>query len=311
MSREGAIVDLKRFAVHDGPGIRTTLFLKGCPLSCLWCHNPESIRRGAELGLLKNKCVLCGECAKVCPESCHSFSDGTHRIDRSKCIACGKCVSACLYDALILYGRRLSAEEAARLILEDRFFYEYSNGGATVSGGEPLLQTEFCAELFRLLKTEGVHCTVDTCGNVPWSAFERMLPLTDLFLYDFKEIDSEKHKAFTGVPNERILENLKRLSGCGVPIEIRMPLVPEYNMSDSDLAGAGEFLAGLGNITAVRMLAYHSLAHSKYESVGHTDTMPDVPAPSAEMMERAERILSGFGLRTINTAKENSEKERK
>ena len=305
MSKDGEIVDLKRFAVHDGPGIRTTLFLKGCPLSCVWCHNPESIRRMPELGLLKNKCVLCGECAKVCPESCHSFSDGTHRIDRSKCIACGKCVSACLYDALILYGRRLSAEEAARLILEDRFFYEYSNGGATVSGGEPLLQTEFCAELFRLLKTEGVHCAVDTCGNVPWSAFERMLPLTDLFLYDFKEIDSEKHKAFTGAPNERILENLKRLSGCGVPIEIRMPLVPEYNMSDSDLSGAGEFLSGLKNITAVRLLAYHSLAHSKYESVGHTDTMPDVPAPSAEMMERAERILSGFGLNTINTAKQN------
>ena len=132
-----------------------------------------------------------------------------------------------------------------------------------------------------------------------------MLPLTDLFLYDFKEIDSEKHKAFTGAPNERILENLKRLSGCGVPIEIRMPLVPEYNMSDSDLSGAGELLSGLKNITAVRLLAYHSLAHSKYESVGHTDTMPDVPAPSAEMMERAERILSGFGLNTINTAKQN------
>ena len=306
MKTEGAIVDLKRFAVHDGPGIRTTLFLKGCPLSCIWCHNPESIRREPELGLLHNKCVLCGECAKVCPEQCHSFAEGTHRIDRSKCIACGKCVSACLHDALILYGRRLSAEEAARLILEDRAFYESSNGGATVSGGEPLLQSEFCAELFRLLKREGVHCAVDTCGNVPWSAFERVLPLTDLFLYDFKEIDSEKHRAFTGAPNGRILEHLKRLSGCGVPIEIRMPLVPEYNMSDSDLTGAGEFLSGLGNITAVRLLAYHSLARSKYDSVGHADTMPDVPAPSAEEMEYAERILSGFGLKTINTAKQNT-----
>ena len=307
MRRKGAIVDLKRFAVHDGPGIRTTLFLKGCPLSCIWCHNPESIRRMPELGLLKNKCVLCGECAKVCPLECHSFSAGTHQINRSRCLACGKCVSACLYDALILYGRSLTAEEAAQLILEDRIFYEYSNGGATVSGGEPLLQAEFCAELFRILKQEGIHCAVDTCGNVPWSAFERVLPLTDLFLYDFKEIDSEKHKAFTGAPNERILENLKHLSGCGVPIEIRMPLVPEHNMSDFDLAGAGEFLAGLENITAVRMLAYHSLAHSKYDSVGHADTMPDVPAPSVEEMEHAGQILSGFGLNTINTAKQNTE----
>ena len=312
MKTEGFMVEWKRFAVHDGPGIRTTLFLKGCPLACVWCHNPESVRREPELGFRKNKCVLCGACAGVCPRHCHSFAGNEHRIDRSECIACGKCVSACLYDALVLYGQPISAEEAANRILEDRIFYEYSNGGATVSGGEPLLQAEFCAELFRILKKEGISCAVDTCGNVPWEAFKRVLPLTDLFLYDFKEIDSRKHKEFTGAPNERILENLTRLSECGVPIEIRMPLIPEYNLSDPDLIGAGTFLSRRKNITAVRLLAYHSLARSKYETVGHADTMPSVPAPSAQDMEHAERILSGFGLNIINTAKteQNGKKEK-
>lgn len=306
MTIEASIVDIKRFAVHDGPGIRTTVFLKGCSLSCLWCHNPESIRRGPELGFLKNKCSLCGECEKVCPEHCHSFADGGHRIDRSRCVFCGKCISACLYDALELYGRRISAQETAKLILEDRAFYNHSNGGATVSGGEPLLQAEYCAELFRILKAENIHCAVDTCGNVPWEAFEKVLPFTDMFLYDFKQIDSAKHKACTSAPNERILANLQRLSGCGRPIEIRMPLVPEHNMSDSDLSGAGKFLSGLRNLAAVRLLAYHSLARSKYESAGHEDTMPHVPAPSAEMMEHAKHILSGFGLNVINTTENES-----
>ena len=205
------LVDIKRFAVHDGPGIRTTLFLKGCPLRCLWCHNPESVRPEPELGLPTRRCTVCGRCASACPNGAHLFIGGTHRIDRIRCTACGKCVSACLNDALILYGRSISPQEAARAALEDRAFYRHSGGGVTVSGGEPLLQPEFCAELFQLLHREGVSCAVDTCGCVPWSAFETVLPVTDLFLYDLKEIDPETHRRATGVSNSRILENLRKL----------------------------------------------------------------------------------------------------
>ena len=288
--------DFKRFAVHDGPGIRTTLFLKGCPLHCLWCHNPESISRAKELGFHKRKCTGCGACVQACPDSCHGLGDNGHRIDRSRCTVCGKCVDACLYDALEIYGTEIAPEEAARRILEDRVFYEFSGGGFTVSGGEPLLQADFCAELFGILKEERIHCCLDTCGNVPWTAFEKVVSGTDLFLYDFKVADPEKHRRFTGAGNELILENLKHLSDCGARIEIRMPLIPEYNLSDTDLQEAAAILSGVRGITLIRLLPYHALAREKFAVIGKPDTMPHVHAPSAGMLKHAAEILSARGL---------------
>lgn len=294
------LVDIKRFAVHDGPGIRTTLFLKGCPLRCLWCHNPESVRPEPELGLLTRRCTVCGRCASACPNGAHLFIGGTHRIDRIRCTACGKCVSACLNDALILYGRSVSPQEAARAALEDRAFYRHSGGGVTVSGGEPLLQPEFCAELFQLLHREGVSCAVDTCGCVPWSAFETVLPVTDLFLYDLKEIDPETHRRATGVSNSRILENLRKLDATGKLIEIRMPIIPGINNSDAAITGAGRFLAGLAHLSGIRLLPYHSLAHDRYRAVDHPDTLPDVPSPAPAEMEHIAGILKSFHLNVIH-----------
>lgn len=246
--REGIICDLKRFAVHDGPGVRSTVFLKGCPLRCVWCHNPESIRRAPELGVRFHKCTLCGECARVC--ACHRIADGKHRFGRESCTACGRCVGACLFDALVLYGKRVTPEETAAAVLEDRAFYETSGGGVTVSGGEPLLQAAFCAELFRLLKRECIHTAVDTCGEVPWSAFETVLPVADLFLFDFKHPDSEAHRRLTGSGNGRIKANLLRLGRNGCPVEIRIPLIPGLNMEDETLKRSAEFLAGIGTVTA-------------------------------------------------------------
>ena len=294
----GRYVEVKRFAVHDGPGIRTTLFLKGCPLSCVWCHNPETISGKPELGFHKNRCICCGECAKVC--DCHFVTAAEHRIDRERCTACGKCLEACLSGALELYGKTITPEAAAELLLRDRMFYG-ENGGATLSGGEPLLQSEFCARLLALLKHEAVHCAVDTSGAVPWKAFERVLPFTDLFLYDVKSIDPVRHKEFTGCDNRRILEKLQRLDAVGIPIEIRMIQIPGYNMEARETARAAEFLAGLKHITAVRLLPYHALARSKYRAVGRRDTMPEAASPSYEELENSAAILRERGLKVVHS----------
>ncbi len=292
-SSSGRYVEFKRFAVHDGPGIRTTLFLKGCPLSCVWCHNPETIRRMPELAFHEKKCVRCGECVRICPR--HAWSNHSHRLNRSLCAGCGLCADACLYDALELFGKTITPEAAARICLEDRDFYR-GNGGVTLSGGEPLLQSGFCAALLARLKAENIHCAVDTCGEVPWRCFEDVLPFTDLFLYDFKSFDSAVHRQWTGAGNERILENLKKLDRTGKAIEIRMILVPEHNLSDRNLRGAAEFFRGIGHLTGIRLLPYHSLAHAKYAAVERADRLPAVSAPEAADLERAAEILRETGV---------------
>jgi len=295
----GRVVEIKRFAIHDGPGIRTTVFLKGCSLACRWCHNPETISARPEIGLLARKCTGCKRCAAVCPTGSHLFRDGIHVFERSTCTACGKCVDACLPGALELYGREFTAEAVVDAVLKDRTFYAQSGGGCTLSGGEPLLQAEFCAEVCRLLRAEGVHCAIDTSGAVAWAKFAAVLPHADLFLYDLKHLDPERHRAGTGVDNRQILENLHRLSAVGVPIEIRLPLVPGFNESPGDLRAVGEFLAALPTVPPVRLLPYHALARSKYEAVGRPDTMPTVSSPGGPALQAAATILREAGLTVL------------
>ena len=295
---DGVICDVKRFSVHDGPGIRTTLFLKGCPLHCRWCHNPETLRSAPELGVFIDQCKGCGACAAVCP--CHRIIAGQHVFLRDDCSACGKCVDACFFEALRLYGKPLTVKAAISLIMEDECFYINSHGGATVSGGEPLLQPDFCAELFQELKRHEIHTAVDTCGYVPWSSFEKVLPWTDMFLYDFKHADSAQHKKLTGQGNELIKENLLKLSSTGKPIEIRMPIIPGLNADNDAIAAAGSFLEKLDNIVGVRILPYHALAHAKYAAVGHEDMLPEVPTPQSEFMESLATILRQHDLRVLD-----------
>jgi glycyl-radical enzyme activating protein len=294
----GRLLDLKRLSIHDGPGIRTTLFMKGCPLNCRWCHNPESVSPEPEIGLLKRKCVGCGKCAEVCPAGAHSFSEGEHRLDHGRCTACGKCVEACLPGALELYGTDVSAEETAAAVLEDRTFYTQSGGGCTISGGEPLWQPEFCVEVFELLHEEQVHCAIDTSGAVPWESFEIVLRQTDLFLYDLKHVDDRLHREHTGSSSAQILDNLKRLSECGTPIEIRIPTIPGFNADEASMAAIARLLSGLRNIVGVRLLPYH-LARSKYEALGRAYPMGEVAPPEGAAVEGLAAILRGHGLKTV------------
>ena len=296
------IAAIRRLTLHDGPGTRTTVFVKGCPLHCRWCHNPECISARPQLLFHDNLCVGCGKCAEVCPSGCHKLVESRRskvegqeaaverQIDRSNCRLCGNCVDACWRGALEICGRGYTPEALLPLLMRDAAFYE-SGGGVTVSGGEPLLYAEAVARLFALLRERGVRTALDTCGEAPWSAFEKVLPFTDLVLFDIKGMDSERHRANTGCGNERIHDNLRLLGERGVPVEIRMPVVPGCNDAPEEFEAAAELFELIPSLIAVRLLPYRSLARSKYLAAGLPDTMPDAPTPDAAFLETRASIL--------------------
>lgn len=284
---KGKILEIKRFAVHDGDGIRTTLFLKGCSLGCVWCHNPEGISFKPQLSYIEQKCVGCGECVRVCPFGAHKMENG-HIFDREKCISCGKCEDVCLGAAIKFYGRVVSVDEVMPHLLADKDFFENSGGGVTLSGGECLCQAEFCTELLKKLKEEGINTAVDTCGNVPTKAIDAVLPFTDTFLYDLKAIDEDVHIKCTGNSNTLILENLKYIDSLGKKIEIRYPYVPGLNSDQAEKIAA--FVKELKNVTKVKVLPYHNFAASKYASLGMENTLPE-KTPTEEEIKKAEKLF--------------------
>ena len=291
---KGIIFDIKRFAVHDGDGIRTTVFFKGCPLNCIWCHNPEGLWAEKVLSYTAHNCLNCGECVRIC--NAHEIVDGRHIFKRELCVSCGRCEEICPADALKLYGKSVETDELLPILLEDKAFYEKTGGGITLSGGECLCQAEFCRELLKLLKKEGIHTAVDTSGFVPKDAIDAVMAYTDIFLYDIKAYDENVHRKCTGVPNEIILENLKYIDSCGKKTEVRIPYVPDYNSDQIEKIAV--FLSGLKNLTRVKLLPYHNYAQSKYEAFDMEYSAPE-KVPEKSEIETAVQILKSYGLDAV------------
>jgi len=288
------VFDIRRFSVHDGPGIRTTVFLKGCPLRCGWCHNPEGLAAGPELVWRAERCVRCGTCLTVCPEGALRWDGGTPGVDAGRCSLCGDCAAACYADAREVVGRAMTASALLAEVERDRVFYEESGGGVTFSGGEPLAQPEFLGALLAGCRARGLHAALDTSGEAPWEVVDRVRGAVDLFLYDLKLVDDTRHRRATGVSNARILANLAALAGHGHAIVLRVPLVPGVTDDDQNVGAIGALAASLG-IAEVVVLPFHRLGAAKYARLGKARP-PDPAPPSDDRVTEVLGALRHFGL---------------
>lgn len=313
----GIVFNIQKYSLHDGPGIRSTVFLKGCPLRCSWCHNPESQSPQPEVMFFESRCGRCGACVAACPTGASKWgmseagASKAPGADGQNCTACGRCVEACAYGAREMAGRDMTAAEVMTEVLRDRVFYEQSGGGITFSGGEPLMQPEFLVDLLRLSRDEGLRTTVDTCGFAPWGRLREIAPLVDVFLYDVKIMDGAKHALHTGVSNEVILDNLRRLSqltrcrgsrpgrsgrdGVATAVIARIPLVPGINDDEANIRRTGEFLRECG-VRQMNVLPYHHHGSAKYGRLGREYGMPDAVPPSRGAVDSAVKILAEHGL---------------
>ena len=280
----GMVFDIQKFSIHDGPGIRTTVFMKGCPLSCRWCHNPESKRRTPQLSFIPERCIGCGFCFERCPQHAHLMTEEGHVLDRNLCRECGACTEECYAEALEMVGREMTVDEVMTEVLKDKPFYETSGGGMTLSGGEPLLQCDFTEALLLRAREEALHCCIETCGYAPYDDLERLCSLVDLFLYDVKDTNSQRHKEYTGVDNERILSNLARLHDRGAAIVVRLPLIPGLNDGDDHFDGIAELARRLPDVQGFEIMPYHSLGEGKLQRLGLDDQprLGKIEAPTRE-----------------------------
>ena len=291
------VFDIKRYAINDGPGIRLAVFFKGCPLTCLWCHNPESLSPQREKLFAAEKCIGCGECCRVCPvRACTLTAQGVVT-DAGLCTLCGQCADACPTRATEMSGDYRSVAELIEIIERERPFYEQSGGGVTFSGGEPLLYPDFLVELLDLCGARKIHRAIDTSGFVPTETLLRVADHADLFLYDLKMIDRDKHRGFVGVDNRLILDNLTALAETGATIQLRIPLIGGVNDDDVSLEGAAAFVAALaGSRKQVNLLPFHDVSRGKDLKLGKTRDLRSLCAPSPETIERAIGIFAQHGL---------------
>ncbi len=280
----GLIFNIQRFSVNDGPGIRTTVFLKGCPLHCRWCHNPESISPHKELILREDRCVRCGDCMKLCKNGAIREEGGSYVTSRERCKQCGDCTKLCYAEAREIVGYEVTVDEIVREVEKDRVFFDESGGGVTFSGGEPLMQHEFLRSALEACKKRNFHTTVDTTGFTSASILESLSASVDLFLYDLKTLDDGKHREYTGVSNRTIIGNLRLLSRLGKNVIVRVPVIPGVNDGPEDIREIGTFVASLGNIPEIQLLPYHQTGVDKYSRLGVEYTMKRTATPTAERM---------------------------
>ena len=287
----GKVFNIQKSCLKDGPGIRTTVFLKGCPLKCIWCHNPESQRSCSELSYFEDRCASCGRCVELCPEKCHSINGGKHIFRREGCINCGQCCQT-LCGSLEMFGSEVSADEIITTVIEDKPFYG-EEGGITLSGGEPLYQAEFCLDILRLAKENGIHTCIETCGFAAKETIIKTAVYTDLYLFDCKETDPVLHKKYTGVDNTLILNNLKMLDDLGKKIILRCPIIPNYNARDRHFREIGILASSLKNIEKIELEPYHSFGEQKYRNLGMEYSLGSY-MPNKKEMEEWQNEISKY-----------------
>ena len=286
----GCVFNIQKFSIHDGPGIRTTVFLKGCPLRCLWCHNPEGLERSVEIEFEPTKCIGCGACVPACPKGCQTLTEESRGFDRDKCVRCGRCADVCLPGSLKRVGREMTVEEVIKKVMADKIFYDTSGGGMTLSGGESFAQPAFALALLEAAKAEGLHTAVETSGFCAKETILSAAPLVDLFLFDYKATGEELHKSLTGVCQAPILENLLALSEAGAEIILRCPIIPGANDTDEHFAAIAALAQHTSGITAVDLEAYHPLGTGKAPKIGKTQDFKTA-APSKDRMEEIRAFI--------------------
>lgn len=298
-SATGCVFNIMRYSTQDGPGLRTTVFLKGCPLSCAWCHNPES-QSGKPVAVWRDKrCIGCGGCAEVCPAGAITKGEDRFLLDRAKCTVCGTCAQECPTEAREIIGREMSVAQVMAEVIRDLAFYEESGGGVTFSGGEPLAQPEFLTSLLEACKSEEIKTCVDTCGAGSWSVFERIIPLTDLFLFDLKIMDPDRHRKSVGADLGPILKNLRKLAESGAEIVIRVPIIPGLTDDRQNIESIGEFVASLRTIRYIKILPYHQTGMEKYRLLSLESPLKKLDPPSPGKMAELVEILGSFGLEIL------------
>lgn len=296
LKEKKSVIDISRGGNHNGPGYRTLVLFKGCPMRCKWCSTPDSQKLETEIGVFQDRCSLCGNCVKACPQKAMEVKDGKMVIDHSRCDGCALCMKVCHYKALKQYGTMMSIPELMKIIRSDAVLYKHSGGGVTFSGGEPLMtQPEFMAELMRTCKKEGISAGIQTCGCVPWEHVEAVLPYTDFFLWDIKHMDSQRHREFTGHGNERILENIHKVAEEGVPIYIRIPVIPEYTDSDENIHAICHMAQDLASVKSVDVIPIHHVGSSRYESLGIPYPIEGLPLISDERAAEIKEIIESYG----------------